>query len=56
MRLNSSTIYEISVDEYSVIALTSTKFCSDEELFIALVDKVVVGEKLTFVLRDGSEW
>ena len=26
MRLNSSTIYEISVDEYRVIALTSTKF------------------------------
>ena len=24
------------------------------ELFLALVDKVIVGEGLTFVLRDGS--
>ena len=36
--------------------MDSTDDLSDEELFIALVDKVVVGEKLTFVLRDGSEW
>ena len=27
-----------------------------EELFLALVDKVVVGEKMKFVLKDGSEW
>ena len=25
------------------------------ELFLALVDKVIVGEGLTFVLRDGKE-
>ena len=25
------------------------------DLFMALVDKVIVGEGLTFVLRDGSE-
>ena len=27
-----------------------------EELFLALVDKVIVGEKMKFVLKDGSEW
>ena len=26
------------------------------ETFLALVDRVVVGEKLTFVLKDGTEW
>lgn len=25
------------------------------ELFMALVDKVIVGDGLTFVLRDGTE-
>ena len=25
------------------------------ELFMALVDKVIVGDGLTFILRDGSE-
>lgn len=24
--------------------------------FLALVDRVVVGDGLTFVLRDGTEW
>lgn len=28
----------------------------DSDLFLALVDRVVVGDGLTFVLRDGSEW
>ncbi len=28
----------------------------DSDLFVALVDKVVVGEGLRFVLKDGSEW
>ena len=27
-----------------------------EDLFLALVDKVIVGEKMKFVLKDGSEW
>lgn len=26
------------------------------DLFLALVDKVVVGDGLTFILRDGTEW
>ena len=26
------------------------------ETFLTLVDKVMVGEKLTFVLKDGTEW
>ena len=26
------------------------------ETFLALVDRVVVGEKLVFVLKDGTEW
>ena len=26
------------------------------ETFLALVDRVMVGEKLTFVLKDGSKW
>jgi hypothetical protein len=26
------------------------------EIFLALVDRVVVGEKLVFVLKDGTEW
>ena len=26
------------------------------ETFLALVDRVMVGEKLTFVLKDGTEW
>ena len=29
---------------------------NDEELFLALVDKVIVGEGMRFVLRDGTEW
>ena len=28
----------------------------DVELFLALVDKVIVGERMRFVLRDGTEW
>ena len=28
----------------------------DSDLFLALVDRVVVGDGLTFVLRDGTEW
>ena len=27
----------------------------DSETFMALVDKVIVGEELTFFLKDGSE-
>ena len=27
-----------------------------KEVFLSLVDKVVVGEGLRFVLRDGTEW
>ena len=27
-----------------------------EELFLVLVDKVIVGERMKFVLKDGSEW
>lgn len=29
---------------------------ADRELFLALVDKVIVGERLRLILRDGSEW
>lgn len=28
----------------------------DSNLFLALVDKVVVGDGLRFILRDGTEW
>ena len=28
----------------------------DAETFMALVDKVVVGEGMKFILKDGSEW
>ena len=28
----------------------------DKEVFLALVDKVVVGDRLRFILRDGTEW
>ena len=28
----------------------------DKEVFLALVDKVVVGDGLRFILRDGTEW
>jgi len=28
----------------------------DSDLFLALVDRVVVGDGLTFILRDGTEW
>ena len=28
----------------------------DSETFMALVDKVVVGEGMKFILKDGSEW
>ena len=28
----------------------------DSDLFLALVDKVVVGDGLRFILRDGTEW
>ena len=26
------------------------------DLFLALVDRVVVGEQMRFILRDGTEW
>ena len=28
----------------------------DKEVFLSLVDKVVVGDGLRFILRDGTEW
>ena len=28
----------------------------DKEVFLALVDKLVVGDRLRFILRDGTEW
>ena len=28
----------------------------DKEVFLSLVDKVVVGDRLRFILRDGTEW
>ena len=28
----------------------------DSDLFLALVDRVVVGEQMRFILRDGTEW
>jgi len=28
----------------------------DSDLFLALVDRVVVGDELKFILRDGTEW
>ena len=28
----------------------------DSDLFLALVDRVVIGDGLTFILRDGTEW
>ena len=28
----------------------------DSDLFLALVDRVVVGDGLTFILRDGTKW
>ena len=28
----------------------------DSDLFLALVDKVIVEEGMRFILRDGSEW
>ena len=28
----------------------------DKEVFLSLVDKVVVGDGLRFILRDGKEW
>ena len=28
----------------------------DKEIFLSLVDKVVVGDGLRFILRDGTEW
>ena len=28
----------------------------DSETFMALVDKVVVGDGMKFILKDGSEW
>lgn len=34
----------------------ATENLADSDLFLALVDKVIVGEQMRFVLRDGSEW
>ena len=28
----------------------------DSDLFLALVDRVVMGEQMRFILRDGTEW
>ena len=28
----------------------------DREVFLSLADKVVVGDGLKFILRDGTEW
>lgn len=27
-----------------------------DDLFLVQVDKVIVGERLRFILRDGTEW
>ncbi len=30
--------------------------CSRPKAILALVDRVVIGDGLTFILRDGTEW
>ena len=39
-----------------LMAMEGFEELSDTELFNALVDRVVVGDGLTFILRDGSEY
>ena len=39
-----------------LMAMDGFEELSDTELFNALVDRVVVGDGLAFVLRDGTEW
>ena len=39
-----------------LMAMEGFEELSDIELFNALVDRVIVGDGLTFVLRDGSEY
>ena len=47
-RLFMETIQSISDDGRNGSA--------DNHLFLALVDRVVVGKGMRFVLRDGTEW
>ena len=42
-------------DEADVGDIPGERFV-DKEVFLALVDKVVVGDGLRFILRDGTEW
>ena len=46
--------YRLKQAELFLATLKKLPEGESTELFLALVDKVIVGEGLTFVLRDGS--
>ena len=54
-RLFLKTISYLGSDDGKNTVATASED-SRADLFLTLVDKVVVGEGLRFVLRDGTEW
>lgn len=54
-RLFLKTISNLGGDDGKNAVATASED-SRADLFLTLVDKVVVGDRLTFILRDGMEW
>ena len=55
-RLFLKTIFNLAGDDGTDAGDMLGERPVDKEVFLSLVDKVVVGDRLRFVLRDGTEW
>ena len=55
-RLFLKTISNLGGDDGTCAGATPGERFVDKEVFLSLVDKVVVGDGLRFILRDGTEW
>ena len=54
-RLFLKTISNLGGDDGESAVATAPEGLADSDLFLALVDKVIVGEEMRFVLRNGTE-
>ena len=50
------TISNLGAEDGADAGATPGERIVDKEVFLSLVDKVVVGDGLRFILRDGTEW
>ena len=55
-RLFLKTISNLGAEDGADAGATPGERIVDKEMFLALVDRVVVGDGLRFILRDGTEW